>query len=160
MIWTILSFLRKLYGGQALRSAYPQRLPSKTLNPHKPLASTLYRQDIIERYRFPRHRGTIADPHAHAEKINAFCGDEIALFLRLDERRERVTAARFEGQGCALMTASADMLCEAVQGTTTGEVQAYAAEDLLRRYGEPPSPGRLACVLLPYEALKSAAALL
>lgn len=121
---------------------------------------TLYRQEILERYRFPRHRGTIQNPHAQAEKVNAFCGDEIALFLRLDEKKERVAEVRFDGQGCALMTASADILCEAVQGKTPDDLRIFAAEDLLRLYGEAPSPGRLKCVLLPYEALKSAASLL
>ena len=121
---------------------------------------TLYRQEIIERYRFPRHRGIIQNPHAQAEKVNAFCGDEIALFLRLDEKKERVAEARFDGQGCALMTASADILCEAIQGKTCDAVKQFSAEDLLALYGEPPSPGRLKCVLLPYEALKSAVTLL
>lgn len=121
---------------------------------------TLYRQEILERYRFPRHKGTIAHPHAQAEKVNAFCGDEIALFLRLDEKKERVAESRFDGQGCALMIASADIMSEAIQGKTLDEARKFSAEDLLALYGEPPSPGRLKCVLLPYEALKSAASLL
>lgn len=122
--------------------------------------TSLYRQEIIERYRFPRHRGAIPNPDAQAEKINAFCGDEIALFLRLDEQREHIAEARFEGQGCALMTASADMLCEMLEGKPLSDIRDFRADDLLGRYGEPPSPGRLTCVLLPYEALKSAVPLL
>lgn len=121
---------------------------------------TLYRQEILERYRFPRYRGTLQNPHAQAEKVNAFCGDEIALYIRLDEKKERVAEARFGGQGCALMTASADILCEAITGKAPDALRAFSAEDLLALYGEPPSPGRLRCVLLPYEALTSAASLL
>lgn len=120
---------------------------------------TLYRTEIIERYRFPRYRGVIKTPHAQAEKINALCGDEIAVFLRLDQGEKYVVEARFDGQGCALMTASADILCEAVEGKTPEVLRQFAAEDVLRLYGEPPSPGRLTCVLLPYEALKSALSL-
>ena len=121
---------------------------------------TLYRTEIIERYRFPRHRGAIKNPHAQAEKVNAFCGDEIALFLRLGDGGMRVAEVRFDGQGCALMTASADILCEAVQGKTCDAVKQFSAEDLLVLYGEAPTPGRLKCVLLPYEALKSAVSLI
>ncbi len=58
------------------------------------------------------------------------------------------------------MSASADILCEAVEGRPLSEVRNFTADDLLQRYGEPPSPGRLACVLLPYEALKSAISLI
>lgn len=121
---------------------------------------TLYRQEILERYRFPRHRGAIVSPHAHAEKINTLCGDEIALFLRFDEKKERLAEAKFEGHGCAVMTASADILCEAVIGKTPEDAKRFSAEDMLHLYGEAPSPGRLKCVLLPYEALKSAVSML
>lgn len=119
---------------------------------------SLYRQEILERYRFPRHKGTIARPHAQAEKINAFCGDEVVLFLLLDKEKRHVVEAKFDGQGCALMTASADMLCEAVRDKTIDELRRFSAEDMLGLYGEAPSPGRIPCVLLPYEALKQALA--
>lgn len=61
--------------------------------------------------------------------------------------------AKFEGEGCALMTASADMLCEAVRGNRDGELHRFSAEDMLALFGERPAPGRLRCVLLPHEAL-------
>ena len=82
------------------------------------------------------------------------------MFLRLNDEKSQVAEARFDGQGCALMTASADILCEAVQGKTSDDLRKFSAEDLLQIYGEAPSPGRLKCLLLPYEALKSATTLL
>ena len=121
---------------------------------------TLYRQEIIERYRFPRYRGVIKNPHAQAEKINSLCGDEVVIFLRMDEAGKRAAGTRFDGQGCALMIASADILCEAIEGKTPEEMRRFTGEEFLSLYGEPPSPGRLKCVLLPYEALKSAVTLL
>ena len=117
---------------------------------------TLYRQDIIERYRFPQYRGEIKKPDLQAEVVNSFCGDEIGLFLRLDPKGQSVVEARFNSEGCALMTASADILCAAVEGKTVDESRRFSAEDLLALYGERPTPGRLKCVLLPYEALRQA----
>jgi len=114
----------------------------------------LYRQEIIERWRFPRYRGALEKPDLQAELANSFCGDEIGLFLRLDPERQSVVEARFNGEGCALMTASADILCAEVQDRSLEELSRFQAEDLLSRYGETPSPARLKCVLLPYEALK------
>ncbi len=115
---------------------------------------TLYRQDIIERYRFPQYRGEIQKPDLQAEVVNSFCGDEIGLYLRLDEGKEGIAEAKFIGEGCALMSASADVLCGAIEGKPLSEVRSFTADDLLGRYGEPPSPGRLKCVLLPYDALR------
>ena len=128
--------------------------------PTSPLmASTLYRQDIIERYRFPQYRGEIKTPDLQAEVVNSFCGDEVALYLKLAGDKQSVEAARFSGEGCALMTASADMLCSIVERKPLAEIKNFTAGDLLQRYGQSPSPARLKCVLLPYEALRRCRAL-
>lgn len=145
---------------------------------------SLFREEIIGRYRFPRYRGTVQNPHTQGEVLNAFCGDELTLFLRLDpvgdkspeataaaplarlvsngvdEKNEIVAEVKFQGEGCALMTAAADMLCEAISGKDREELSRFSAENLLALYGESPSPSRLKCVLLPYEALKQALAAL
>lgn len=120
----------------------------------------LFREEIIERYRFPRHRGIIQNPQTQGEVMNSFCGDELTLFLRLDEKKERAAEAKFQGEGCALMTASADILCGAIREKAVQELRSFSAEDMLSLYGEHPSPSRLKCVLLPYEALKRALAAL
>lgn len=145
---------------------------------------SLYREEIIERWRYPRHRGVMPSPDAQGERVNAFCGDEITLFLRLgpvrsqtpeasaipsktewtsngvDPQRKLITEARFMGEGCALATASADILCEAIEGSAIDMARQFSAEDLLRLYGEPPTPGRLSCVLLCHEAFHRALAAL
>jgi nitrogen fixation NifU-like protein len=119
------------------------------------MTGTLYRQEIIEHWRFPRYRGAIQKPDLQAEVINSFCGDEIGLFLGLDPKKQSVIEARFNGEGCALMIASADILCGSIEGKSLSGVKNFTADDLLQRYGEAPSPGRLKCVLLPYQALHS-----
>lgn len=137
----------------------------------------LYREEIIERWKYPRRRGVLKNPDAQAEVANMFCGDEIALFLRLDpvrsqtpkasaipsktewtsngvdQEKKNIIEARFTGEGCALMTASADILCEAIEGKTVEDARNFSTEDLLHLYGEPPTPGRLSCVLLAHRAL-------
>ena len=121
---------------------------------------SLYREEIIERWRYPRHRGIMPSPDAQGERVNALCGDEITLFLRLSADKKIVVEMRFTGEGCALATASADMLCEAIEGSAMDEARQFSAEDLLRLYGEPPTPGRLSCVLLCHEAFQRALAAL
>src|SRR3989344_1940128 len=113
----------------------------------------LYREEIIERWKYPRRCGAMQTSDAQAEVANMFCGDEIALFLRLDVDKKKIIEARFSGEGCALMTASADILCEAIEGKTVEDARNFSADDLLRLYGEPPTPGRLNCVLLAHRAL-------
>ena len=117
---------------------------------------SLYRQEIIEHWRFPRHKGTMKDADAQGEAANSLCGDDLILYLKLDTQSGILQNAMFEGEGCALMRASADILCDYIIGKETEDLSAFSANDFLKLYGEPPTPSRLKCVLLPYEALKRA----
>ena len=118
------------------------------------LLMNLYRQEIIERSRFPRHRREMKNADAQGEVMNVLCGDELTLFFLFDEKKEATIEVTFSGQGCALMSAAADMLCERLLGKTKKELREFTADDMMALYGEMPSPSRLKCVLLPYEALR------
>src|SRR3989344_608538 len=116
---------------------------------------TLYRKEIIERCRFPRHRGEIKNPDLQGEVMNDLCGDEITLFLKFDPEKKKVAEAKFRGGGCALMTASVDILCSALLGKDRKELEKFSEKDLMSLYGEKPTPARVRCVLLPLEALRT-----
>jgi nitrogen fixation NifU-like protein len=114
----------------------------------------LYREVIIDRYKAPHYRGRL-DPHDIAfEDDNPLCGDHIAITLRLDEDN-RVSAAAFDGHGCAISQASADLLIEAIIGKSLDEVKALTKQDVLDLLGIELGPVRLKCALLPLKVLKA-----
>ena len=94
----------------------------------------LYRELIIDRYKNPLYRGEL-DPHDISfEDDNPLCGDHIRIDLRVDEN-ERVTEAMFDGRGCAISQASADLLVESIQGKSLDEIKELSKEDLLELLG-------------------------
>jgi nitrogen fixation NifU-like protein len=114
----------------------------------------LYRQLIIDRYKNPLYRGSL-DPHDIAfEDDNPLCGDHIRIELRLDGGGV-VQEAAFEGHGCAISQASADLLMENVIGKTLDEVRAISKDDLLALLGLDLGPVRLKCALLSLKVLKA-----
>ena len=114
----------------------------------------LYRQLIIDRYKNPLYRGSL-DPHDIAfEDDNPLCGDHIRVELQVDGGGV-VKDAAFEGHGCAISQASADLLMEAVVGKTLDEVKAISKEDLLSMLGLDLGPVRLKCALLSLKVLKA-----
>jgi nitrogen fixation protein NifU and related proteins len=114
----------------------------------------LYRELIIERYKNPLYRGEL-DPHDITfEDDNPLCGDHIRIDLRVDEN-DRVTEARFDGQGCAISQASADLLLEYVLGKSLDEIKQVNKEDLLELLGLELGPVRLKCALLSLKVLKA-----
>lgn len=74
----------------------------------------LYRDVILDHNRTPRNFGRLEPADARAEGHNPLCGDRLTLSLRL--AGDRIDDVRFEGQGCAISTASASLMTEAVKG--------------------------------------------
>jgi nitrogen fixation protein NifU and related proteins len=82
----------------------------------------LYREIILDHYRAPRNRGELPVPPAHkAEGFNPLCGDEVVLFLEVEDGV--VVDVRTGGQGCSISQASTSLMSAAVKGKPIGEVQ-------------------------------------
>jgi len=81
----------------------------------------LYQQVILERYKKPRYKGTTDPADRYQKGHNPSCGDTIELTLKLDESGDRIADVRFEGEGCAISMASADLMAEALQGKSLEE---------------------------------------
>ncbi len=114
----------------------------------------LYRELIIDRYKNPQYRGSL-NPHDIAfEDDNPLCGDHIKIELRVGAD-QRVSEAAFDGHGCAISQASADLLLESIQGKSLDEVKALTKDDLLDMLGLELGPVRLKCALLPLKVLKA-----
>ena len=82
----------------------------------------LYRDVILDHNRRPRNFGPLEGADATAEGFNPLCGDRLTLRLKLAD--DTISDIRFEGQGCAISTASASLMTEAVKGKTRGEALA------------------------------------
>jgi nitrogen fixation NifU-like protein len=74
----------------------------------------LYRDVILDHNKRPRNFGRLDPADAHADGHNPLCGDRLSVFVKLEG--DRVTDLRFEGKGCAISTASASLMTEAVKG--------------------------------------------
>jgi nitrogen fixation NifU-like protein len=79
----------------------------------------LYRDVILDHNRRPRNFGGLEPADASVEGFNPMCGDRLTLRLRI--AGDRISDIRFEGQGCAISTASASLMTEAVKGKTRSE---------------------------------------
>ncbi|HEX2046851.1 MAG TPA: SUF system NifU family Fe-S cluster assembly protein [Acidimicrobiales bacterium] len=89
----------------------------------------LYREIILDHYRSPRNRGELPSPPARrVEGFNPLCGDEVILYVDLDEAG-RVADIKVDGQGCSISQSSASMMTTAVMGRTEAE-----ARELIRTF--------------------------
>jgi nitrogen fixation NifU-like protein len=134
----------------------------------------LYQEIILEHNKRPRNYRFIEAPTHHAEGNNPMCGDEVELFLRVEDGV--IVEVTFQGQGCAISKASASLLTEQIQGKTVDQAHAAFASvmDLLKNESRVPDlvedgemaaltgvrkfPARIKCATLPWHALEAALA--
>ncbi len=114
----------------------------------------LYRDNIIDHYKNPQYRGHLDPNNIQFEDDNPLCGDHIEVTLRVDETGQ-VTDGRFDGKGCAISQASADLLIESVIGKKMEDVKKLSRQDVLDLLGIELGPVRLKCALLPLKVLKA-----
>ena len=80
----------------------------------------LYRDVILDHNKRPRNFGTLEPSDSRADGHNPLCGDRLTVFLRMNG--DRVEDIRFEGKGCAISTASASMMTEAIKGKDKADI--------------------------------------
>ena len=130
----------------------------------------LYQEVILDHYKRPRNYGELDPADSQASGYNPLCGDQVSVYLRMDG--DVVREVSFSGNGCAISTASASLMTEAVKGKTKAEA-ASTFEDFRRLVtgdGEPEGalgkltilagvrdyPVRIKCAVLAWHALRSA----
>ncbi|HTO91081.1 MAG TPA: SUF system NifU family Fe-S cluster assembly protein [Candidatus Sulfotelmatobacter sp.] len=113
----------------------------------------LYRENILDHYKHPRHHGTIENADISYEDGNPLCGDKLRMDFRI--RDGRIEDVAFSGHGCSISQASASMLCERVAGKSLDEVKQLSRDDVLEMLGIELGPVRLKCALLALKTLKA-----
>jgi nitrogen fixation protein NifU and related proteins len=114
----------------------------------------LYRELIIDHYKNPQFRGHLDPNDIHFEDDNPLCGDHIEITLRVDQTN-KVKEGRFDGKGCAISQASADLLIESIIGKPVEDVKKLSKQDVLDLLGIELGPVRLKCALLSLKVLKA-----
>jgi len=101
----------------------------------------LYRDVIVDHNRRPRNFGRLERASHTAMGNNPLCGDRLHVFL--DVKDDVVRDIRFEGSGCAISTASASLMSEAVKGRSRAEVTGmfHNVRQMLTRHDAVPDPG-------------------
>lgn len=130
----------------------------------------LYQEVIVDHSRRPRNFGPLPDASHQAEGFNPLCGDRLTLRLKVVDGV--IEDARFEGAGCAISTASASLMTEALKGRSESEAAALFADFHTLLTGEPKAsaalgklevlagvrefPSRIKCATLAWHTLHAA----
>jgi len=76
----------------------------------------LYQDIVMDHSRRPRNYGPLENPTSSNDGYNPLCGDEVTVFLRLEDNK--VAEVSFQAEGCAISKSSASMMTEGIKGKT------------------------------------------
>jgi nitrogen fixation NifU-like protein len=99
--------------------------------------SESYSETVLDHAENPRNQGVLADANARGYQMNPVCGDTLALTLRIDDGR--ITAARFQTEGCTASLATSSVITELVTGLSLDEALALTHEDVSEAVGGLPA---------------------
>ncbi|MBI4177088.1 MAG: iron-sulfur cluster assembly scaffold protein [Candidatus Aenigmarchaeota archaeon] len=114
----------------------------------------MYAEEILERYKDPVNKGSIKNTAAEAHETNPLCGDSLDIYLKIEGGK--ISGAKFNGFGCAISQAAADILLDTVKGKNVKDVKMLSKGSFLSALGVSLSPARLKCALLSWHALMMA----
>lgn len=134
------------------------------------LADDLYRETILDHYHNPRNHGVIDHPTAQVEGVNPLCGDELTLYLTVNDGK--IEDVKLTAKGCSINTASGSMMSELLLGKSVEEANQIVdlfkrmmldkkeevelpdeLEDLEALRGVKKYPVRIKCALLPWNTM-------
>ena len=136
----------------------------------------LYQEVILDHGKRPRNFRTVDAPTHHADGFNPLCGDKVHLKLVVEG--DIIREAAFQGNGCAISTASASMMTGMLKGQTVAEgekifrafcdlligtdAQAETARESVGKLavfaGVREYPARVKCAMLGWRTFESALA--
>ena len=82
----------------------------------------LYQEMILDHGKNPRNKGSVSGPTHAADGHNPLCGDQLRVTMIVGDDGT-ISEVRFEGQGCAISTASASLMTQTVKGKRPNEVK-------------------------------------
>jgi len=130
----------------------------------------LYQELIIDHGTAPRNHHKLQDATCVKEGYNPLCGDQITLYLKIENNM--IIHASFEGKGCAISQASASIMAEMLHGKSVRQAEELFEEfqavmttnlpfteslgKLLAFNGVKTFPTRIKCATLAWHTLKAA----
>lgn len=130
----------------------------------------LYQEVILDHRKKPRNYREMEDANRRLDGFNPLCGDKVTVYLLVQD--DVVQEISFQGEGCAISTASASMMSEHLKGKTAQEVEAVFQDFLSLVTGKSDAidelgklavfsgvsefPLRVKCATLPWHTLRGA----
>src|SRR5689334_24896235 len=110
---------------------------------------------LLDLYQNPTHKGPLEDADVSLQGGNPGCGDIVTYHIKVGEDG-RLAALTFEGEGCTISQAAAELVADESQHRTLDEIEALSHEEIIDLLGREIVMSRPRCATLALGTLKGA----
>lgn len=112
----------------------------------------LYKEELLDHYRFPRNKGRLIQAHFESEHYNPSCGDKVSFQGKC--ANGYLFEIAFDGAGCVISLAAASLLSQEAKNKSILYINSLTAADIFKLIGMELGPTRAKCALLSLYALQ------
>jgi len=114
-----------------------------------------YSQKVLDHFMKPHNVGEIKDADAVATEGSPACGDQVTVYLKINDKTKVIEDIKFKSYGCASNIATGSMITDMAMGKTLDEALAITWRDAMEELdGLPPTKAH--CSVLAADTLHEA----
>lgn len=114
-----------------------------------------YSKEVMNHFLKPKNRGEIKNADAIGEKGNPSCGDVMKVYLKVDNKTNKIKDIKFQTMGCAAAIATSSMITELAKGKTIEQAKKISNKDIADKLGGLPKL-KMHCSNLAVDTLRKA----
>ncbi len=114
-----------------------------------------YSEKVIEHFKNPHNVGELTEPAGFATEGSPACGDQLSVYLDIEEGTHVIKDIKFQSYGCASNIATASIITDMAKGKTLEEAKELTWKQAAEELGGLP-PVKMHCSVLAVDALRSA----
>jgi nitrogen fixation NifU-like protein len=114
-----------------------------------------YSQKVLDHFMHPHNVGKMENPDSVATEGSPACGDQVTVYLKIDEDSLKIEDVSFLSYGCASNIATASIITDLAKGKTLDEAKQITWKDAMEALDGLP-PVKVHCSVLAADTLQTA----
>lgn len=114
-----------------------------------------YSEKVLQHFMHPKNVGKMENPDATATEGSPACGDQVTVYLKVDDANHTIEDISFLSYGCASNIATASIITEMAKGKTLEEAKQITWRDAMEALDGLP-PVKAHCSVLAADTLQTA----
>ncbi|HNZ06886.1 MAG TPA: iron-sulfur cluster assembly scaffold protein [Candidatus Cloacimonadota bacterium] len=114
-----------------------------------------YSEKVLQHFMHPKNVGKMENPDSTATEGSPACGDQVTVYLKVDDASHTIEDISFLSYGCASNIATASIITEMAKGKTLEEAKQITWRDAMEALDGLP-PVKAHCSVLAADTLQTA----